>query len=77
MYSEGTSEFENDVEIELRRYGCWSEEAQALNLPSYRPSFLFLSRISISVIQEYLLLRLEKKPEKPSAMSIRQVGTIN
>lgn len=66
-------ELDSDIEHELRTYGYWSEEAQALNLPSYRPSFLFLSRIPVNTIHEYLLLRLEKKPEKPSAMSIRQL----
>ncbi|XP_075215623.1 mitogen-activated protein kinase kinase kinase 4 isoform X2 [Lycorma delicatula] len=70
----GTSSgLEGKEEDELKRYGCWSEEAQALNLPSYRPTFLFLSHILLNVINEFLLLRLEKKPAKPSAMSIRQL----
>ncbi|RZF44830.1 hypothetical protein LSTR_LSTR000782 [Laodelphax striatellus] len=58
---------------ELKQFGCWSEEALALNLPSYRSAFLFVSRVPLDVIHEFLSLRLETKPEKPSPMSIRQL----
>ncbi|CAH0558812.1 unnamed protein product [Brassicogethes aeneus] len=62
----------NDEE-ELQRYGCWSPEAEALNLPSYRASFIFLSQIPLEVIHAYLQIRLEQKPENPSLLSMRQL----
>ncbi|KAK9507691.1 hypothetical protein O3M35_007492 [Rhynocoris fuscipes] len=66
-------EHTNDDEYELRRYGYWSPESQSINLPSFRPAFLFISRIPIDVIHEFLSMRLETKLEKPSALSIRQL----
>lgn len=65
---------EDDEEEELRRYGFWSPEAQSLGLPSYRAAFLFLSRIPLEMIHEFLRMRLEQKPNQPSVLSIRQVG---
>jgi hypothetical protein len=65
---------EDDEEEELRRYGYWSPEAQSLGLPSYRAAFLFLSRIPLEMIHEFLRMRLEQKPNQPSVLSIRQVG---
>lgn len=62
-----------DEEEELVRYGYWSCEAQDLHLPSYRSAFLFLSRIPLEVIHEFLRMRLEQKPEEPSVLCIRQV----
>ncbi|XP_050436636.1 mitogen-activated protein kinase kinase kinase 4 isoform X2 [Adelges cooleyi] len=58
---------------ELLRYNYWSDESQALNLPSYRAAFIFLSRISLDLIHTYLHMRLDTRPEKPSIMSIRQL----
>jgi len=58
---------------ELRRFGQWSSEAQSMCLPSYKSAFLFLARIALDLIHEYLRLRLEQKPSEPSALSIRQV----
>lgn len=58
---------------ELLRYGYWSQESEELNLPSYRATFIFLSRIPLDLIHAYLRMRLETRPEKPSIMSIRQV----
>lgn len=60
--------------MELKKYGAWSPEAQALELPSYRSAFLFLSLVPIEVIHEFLRMRLEQKPNKPSPLSIRQVS---
>lgn len=62
-----------DEDIELERYGSWSPEAQALNLPSYKSAFLFLSAVPIEVMHEFLRMRLEQKPDKPSPLSIRQL----
>jgi mitogen-activated protein kinase kinase kinase 4 len=62
---------------ELRRFGHWSAEAQSMCLPSYKSAFLFLARIALDLIHEYLRLRLEQKPSEPSALSIRQVRHIN
>lgn len=58
---------------ELLRYGYWSQESKELNLPSYRATFIFLSRIPLDLIHAYLRMRLDTRPEKPSIMSIRQV----
>ncbi|XP_073989973.1 mitogen-activated protein kinase kinase kinase 4 isoform X2 [Rhodnius prolixus] len=63
----------SDDENELRRYGYWSPEYQSLNIPSFRPAFLFISRIPLDVIHEFLCMRLETKLDKPSALSIRQL----
>ncbi|XP_026810400.1 mitogen-activated protein kinase kinase kinase 4 isoform X2 [Rhopalosiphum maidis] len=58
---------------ELLRYGYWSQESEQLNLPSYRGTFIFLSRIPLDLIHAYLRMRLDTRPEKPSIMSIRQL----
>lgn len=71
--TESKSEPNSPDETELRRYGYWSPESQALNLPSYRAAYLFLCRIPLDLIHEFLRLRLETKPERPSSMSIRQL----
>ncbi|XP_018571882.1 mitogen-activated protein kinase kinase kinase 4, partial [Anoplophora glabripennis] len=60
-------------EEELQRYGCWSPEAKALNLPSYRATFLFLAMVPLEVIYEYLQMRIDQKPENPSPLSVRQL----
>lgn len=62
-----------DEDIDLERYGAWSPEAQELGLPSYKPAFLFLSVVPLEVIHEFLRMRLEQKPDKPSPLSLRQV----
>ncbi|XP_043290095.1 mitogen-activated protein kinase kinase kinase 4 isoform X2 [Venturia canescens] len=66
-----SEEYEGDRE--LRRYGAWSPEARALNLPSYRSAFVFLSRVPLEVVHEFLRMRLEQKPEQPGALSVRQL----
>lgn len=71
--SQEKAEPKSPEEIELRRYGYWSPEANALNLPSYRAAYLFLCRIPLDLVHEFLRLRLETKPERPSSMSIRQL----
>ncbi|XP_011688752.1 PREDICTED: mitogen-activated protein kinase kinase kinase 4 [Wasmannia auropunctata] len=69
--SSATEEYEGDKE--LRRYGSWSSEAKELNLPSYRAAFVFLSRVPLDVVHEFLRMRLEQKPEQPSPLSVRQL----
>lgn len=64
-------EYEGDRE--LKRYGVWSSEAKELNLPSYRAAFVFLSRVPLDVVHEFLRMRLEQKPEQPSPLSVRQL----
>ncbi|KAJ3666937.1 hypothetical protein Zmor_002358 [Zophobas morio] len=63
----------DNEEEELQRFGCCSPEAKALNLPSYRSIFLFLAAIPLKMIHEFLKMRLEQKPEKPSPLSVRQL----
>uniref|UniRef100_A0A182N4P5 Mitogen-activated protein kinase kinase kinase 4 n=1 Tax=Anopheles dirus TaxID=7168 RepID=A0A182N4P5_9DIPT len=63
---------EREQEIELRRYGAWSEEAKQLNLPSYVSAFLFLSLIPLEVIHEFLKMRLETRPKQPNQLSLEQ-----
>ncbi|CAG9822697.1 unnamed protein product [Phaedon cochleariae] len=63
----------NSDEEELLRYGAWSPEAASLDLPSYRSTFLFLAMVPLEVLHEYLLMRLEQKPENPSPLSVRQL----
>ncbi|XP_031337464.1 mitogen-activated protein kinase kinase kinase 4 isoform X2 [Photinus pyralis] len=60
-------------EEELIRYGCWSPEAKALQLPSYKSLFLFLASVPLKVIREFLCMRLEQKPDNPSPLSVRQL----
>ncbi|KAF5299190.1 hypothetical protein FQA39_LY02363 [Lamprigera yunnana] len=60
-------------EDELIRYGCWSPEAKAMQLPSYKAAFLFLACVPLEVIREFLCMRLEQKPDKPSPLSVRQL----
>ncbi|GAB1859206.1 Mitogen-activated protein kinase kinase kinase 4 [Camponotus japonicus] len=69
--SNANEEYEGDKE--LRRYGIWSPEAKELNLPSYRAAFMFLSRVPLDVVHEFLRMRLEQKPEQPSPLSVRQL----
>ncbi|XP_078047045.1 mitogen-activated protein kinase kinase kinase 4 isoform X1 [Augochlora pura] len=64
-------EYEGDMQ--LRRYGVWSPVARELNLPSYRAAFVFLSRVPLDVVHEFLRMRLEQKPEQPSPLSVRQL----
>ena len=58
---------------DLQRYGTWSDEYRALNLPQFATLYLFLCRIPLDVIRESLSIRLEQKPAEPSVLSIRQL----
>lgn len=52
----------------------WGDEFKASGLPSFRPLYLFLSRISLDIIHECLRLRLQHRPKgEPSDLSVRQV----
>lgn len=62
-----------EQEEELHRYGCWSDEAISLNLPSYVPAFVFLSFMPLEVMNEYLRMRLESKPVTPNPLSLEQL----
>lgn len=62
-----------EQEDELRRYGCWSDEAVSLNLPSYVSAFVFLSFMPLEVMNEYLRMRLESKPITPNPLSLEQL----
>ncbi|KAH8359405.1 hypothetical protein KR093_006522, partial [Drosophila rubida] len=59
--------------VELRTYGYWSEEAQAINLPSYIPTFVFLSGIPLQFMHEFLRMRLETRPVRPNPLSLEQL----
>lgn len=59
--------------IELRTYGYWSEEAQSVNLPSYIPTFVFLSGIPLQFMHEFLRMRLETRPVRPNPLSLEQL----
>lgn len=39
----------------------------------FRAAFIFLSRVPLDVIHEFLRIRLEQKPEQPSPLSVRQL----
>ncbi|XP_037030628.1 mitogen-activated protein kinase kinase kinase 4 isoform X3 [Bradysia coprophila] len=58
---------------ELRRYGSWSPESQTLNLPSYAPTFVFLTVIPLEILHEYLRMRIESKPLTPNPLSLEQL----
>ena len=68
----------DDSSTSLSARGRWSAEFKQMELPSFRPTYLFMVRIPLDVIHECLRLRLEQKPKKdPSPYSIRHVGTAN
>ncbi|XP_037945330.1 mitogen-activated protein kinase kinase kinase 4 isoform X2 [Teleopsis dalmanni] len=58
---------------ELRRYGYWSHEAKTLNLPSFIPTFVFLSGTPLQFMHEFLRMRLETRPMKPNPLSLEQL----
>ncbi|KAH8353846.1 hypothetical protein KR084_008487 [Drosophila pseudotakahashii] len=59
--------------VELRTYGYWSEEAQSINLPSYIPTFVFLSGMPLQFMHEFLRMRLETRPVRPNPLSLEQL----
>ncbi|XP_055924004.1 mitogen-activated protein kinase kinase kinase 4 isoform X2 [Eupeodes corollae] len=58
---------------ELRRYGYWSPESKSIGLPSYIPTFVFLSIIPLQFMHEFLRMRLETRPQKPNPLSLKQL----
>lgn len=58
---------------ELRRYGYWSEEYKSINLPTYIPTFVFLSGVPLQFMHEFLRMRLETRPPKPNPLSLEQL----
>ena len=59
--------------IPINNNTCCSD-FQEMNLPSFKPTFLFLVRIPLDVIHECIRLRLEQQPEtEPSIHSVKQV----
>ncbi|XP_014469834.1 PREDICTED: mitogen-activated protein kinase kinase kinase 4 isoform X2 [Dinoponera quadriceps] len=40
---------------------------------AYRAAFVFLSRVPLDVVHEFLRMRLEQKPVQPSPLSVRQL----
>ena len=52
----------------------WTDEFKEIDLPSFRPLYLFLSRIPLDISHECLRLRLQHRPKgEPSSLSVRQV----
>lgn len=43
------------------------------NLSFLRAAFVFLSRVPLDVVHEFLRMRLEQKPVQPSPLSVRQL----
>ncbi|XP_053605518.1 mitogen-activated protein kinase kinase kinase 4 isoform X2 [Plodia interpunctella] len=64
---------EQPMHGELKRFGCWSEECLAMRLPSYRIHFLLLSSICMEAVHDYLTMRLEGRPERPSCLTVKQL----
>lgn len=51
------------------------EDLIGMDLPSFQPAFLVLSRVLLNVIHECLKLRLEQRPAgEPSLLSIKQAS---
>ena len=63
----------SEDDLELAKYGCWSEQFQAMNLPSFRAVYLFLCRVPRDIGHECLKIRLEQKPAEPSEWSLKQL----
>ena len=63
----------SEDDLELAKYGCWSEDFQAMNLPSFRAVYLFLCRVPRDIVHECLKIRLEQKPAQPSEWSLKQL----
>ncbi|XP_063218339.1 mitogen-activated protein kinase kinase kinase 4 isoform X2 [Bacillus rossius redtenbacheri] len=65
--------FDDAERHDLKRYGYWSEDSRAMNLPSYCSMYLFLARVPVELTHQYLLMRLEEKPDCPSPLSVPQL----
>ncbi|XP_059154540.1 mitogen-activated protein kinase kinase kinase 4-like isoform X2 [Physella acuta] len=58
----------------LSEHGEWSKQFIEMDLPSFRPTYLFIVRIQLDVIHECLKLRKDQRPiGDPSFLSIRQL----
>ena len=63
-----------DILVPVQTDVCCSDFRQ-LNLPSFKPTFLFLVRLPLDIIHECIRLRVEQRPKKePSIHSVRQVS---
>lgn len=61
----------------LSEHGEWSKQFIEMDLPSFRPTYLFIVRIQLDVIHECLKLRKDQRPiGDPSFLSIRQVSKL-
>lgn len=58
---------------ELSQFGVWSNAYQQMGLPTFHRPFLFLLRVTVDVVHECLILRLEQQPEQPSNVSVGQL----
>ncbi|KAJ2947206.1 hypothetical protein O0L34_g16914 [Tuta absoluta] len=63
---------DDDHTYELKRYGCFSAEALAMRLPSYRSHFLLLCCVCMEGVHDYLELRLQDRPDNPSCLTVKQ-----
>lgn len=61
---------------ELNKYGPWTPQFQAMELPAFYTLFIFLASVSLQMMRECLKLRLEQMPEKPSRLSIKEVNQL-
>lgn len=62
-----------DYSNELSEFGVWSVSYQQMGLPTFHRPFFFLLRVTIDVIHECLILRLEQQPEQPSSVVVGQL----
>lgn len=63
----------DDYSNELSEFGVWSIAYQQMGLPTFHRPFFFLLRVTIDVIHECLILRLEQQPEQPSSVVVGQL----
>jgi mitogen-activated protein kinase kinase kinase 4 len=66
----------NQPKIHTPDMSCsWHTEFDAMNLPSFKPTFFFLCRIPLDVVHECLRLWLEQQRpgSNPSLLCVRQV----
>jgi len=63
----------DDYSNELSQYGVWSISYQQMGLPTFHRPFFFLLRVTVDVIHECMLIRLEQQPEQPSNVSVGQL----
>ncbi|XP_077977573.1 mitogen-activated protein kinase kinase kinase 4-like [Glandiceps talaboti] len=72
MLEEHMASMERRNSLTSRGTSC--QDFISMGLPSFRPTYLFLVRITLDVMHECLRLRLEHKPKaEPSLLSIKQL----